>query len=167
MAEERSQILNAAQVRQKIRRMVYEILEENFKEKSMVMAGVEGQGFELARQLAEELRSLSRMEVHLVRVSLNKQNPNAGEITVDAEPSTYKKKCIVLVDDVLNTGKTLTYAMKPFLAVEVKQIEVAVLVNRSHSLFPVWPRYTGYELSTTLTEHVEVSLGDEQAVYVL
>jgi pyrimidine operon attenuation protein/uracil phosphoribosyltransferase len=50
---------------------------------------------------------------------------------------------------------------------EVKKIEIAVLVNRSHTSFPLLPSYTGYELSTTLTEHVEVVLGKKSAVYLL
>jgi len=56
--------------------------------------------------------------------------------------------------------------MKPFLNVEVKKIEVAVLVNRSHTLYPIQPKYTGFELSTTLNEHVEVVLGKKAGVYL-
>jgi pyrimidine operon attenuation protein/uracil phosphoribosyltransferase len=70
------------------------------------------------------------------------------------------------VDDVLNTGRTLAYAMKPFFEVGVKKIEVAVLVNRSHTLFPIMPTYAGYALSTTLKDHVEVVLGKKSSVYL-
>ena len=56
--------------------------------------------------------------------------------------------------------------MKPFLEIEIKKLEVAVLVNRSHTQFPVTPTYTGYALSTTLTDHVEVVLGKQAAVYL-
>ncbi len=65
-----------------------------------------------------------------------------------------------------HTGKTLAYGMRPFLETEVKSIEVAVLVNRSHTIFPIHPNYTGYELATTITEHVEVTLGKEASVYL-
>ncbi len=71
-----------------------------------------------------------------------------------------------MVDDVLNTGRTLAYAMKLFTNVEIKKIEVAVLVNRSHTLFPIVPTYSGYELATTLTDHVEVKLGKSGSVYL-
>jgi pyrimidine operon attenuation protein/uracil phosphoribosyltransferase len=76
------------------------------------------------------------------------------------------KKNIILVDDVLNTGRILTYGMRPFLSITVKKIEVAVLVNRSHALYPIHPTYTGYELSTTLDDHIEVVLKKKFAVYL-
>jgi pyrimidine operon attenuation protein/uracil phosphoribosyltransferase len=57
--------------------------------------------------------------------------------------------------------------MKPFLDIEVKKIETAVLVNRAHTLFPIYPQYTGYELTTTIKDHVEVRLGTQSAVYLV
>jgi pyrimidine operon attenuation protein/uracil phosphoribosyltransferase len=159
-------VLNDLQVKQKIKRMAFEIYENNFKEKSLVLAGIDGQGYVLARLLEGELKSISSLAVSVVKVSLDKLTPQQGEVQVDTDLRELKKKCIILIDDVLNTGRTLAYGMKPFLDIEVKKIEVAVLVNRSHSLFPVLPRYNGYQLSTTLTEHVEVTLGKKPAVYV-
>lgn len=166
MLAERSLILDATQVKQKIRRMAYEIYEHNFKEKTIVVAGIEGQGYVLARLLVKELESISPVKPILVKVSLDKSAPQQSEITLDSDAKQLKKKCIVLVDDVLNTGRTFAYGIKPFLDIEVKKIEIAVLVNRSHTLFPVYPQYTGYELSTTIRDHVEVNLGKETSVYL-
>lgn len=161
-----SRVLDAAKVNQKITRIAYEIFENNFKEKKIVIAGIDGQGYILARQIATELKKISPVQIQLVKVSLDKLAPLQSEVTLDTEIKDIKKKCIVLVDDVLNTGRTLAYGMKPFLSMEVKKIEVAVLVNRSNTLFPVTPSYTGYELATTLTDHVEVILGKNAAVYL-
>ena len=166
MVGEKNLILDAAQVKQKIRRMAYEIYEHNFAEKSVVIAGIDGQGYMLAKLLTKELETISPLEVKLVKVSLDKSAPEHSEIGLDTELSSLNKKCIVLVDDVLNTGRTFAYGLKPFLDIEVKKIEIAVLVNRSHTSFPVYPQYTGYELSTTIRDHVEVSLGKEVAVYL-
>jgi pyrimidine operon attenuation protein / uracil phosphoribosyltransferase len=166
MVAERSLILDASQVKQKIRRMAYEIYEHNFKEKNIVIAGIEGQGYVLAKLLAKEVESISPVKVSLVKVSLDKSAPQQSEVVLDISVRDLKKKCIILVDDVLNTGRTFAYGLKPFLDIEVKKIEIAVLVNRSHTLFPVYPQYTGYELSTTIREHVEVVLGKETAVYL-
>ena len=166
MVVERSLILDSAQVKQKIKRMAFEIYENNFKEKSLVIAGLDGQGYTLAKMLVKEIESISPITLMLVKVTLDKLAPQQSEVTLDCDQKEVKKKCIVLVDDVLNTGKTLAYGLKPFLNTEVKKIETAVLVNRSHTLFPVYPKYTGYELSTTIKDHVEVLLGKESAVYL-
>lgn len=166
MVTDKTLILDTRQVKQKIKRMAYEIFEHNFKEKGIVMAGIEGQGYILAKLLAKEVENISPLEIRLVKISLDKVAPQQSEIKLDCDLKELKKKCIILVDDVLNTGRTFAYGMKPFLTIEVKKIETAVLVNRSHTLFPIYPQYTGYELATTLKDHVEVNLGDE-TVYLV
>ena len=166
MVADKTLILDTRQVKQKIKRMAYEIFEHNFKEKGIVMAGIEGQGYILAKLLAKEVENISPLEIRLVKISLDKVAPQQSEIKLDCDLKELKKKCIILVDDVLNTGRTFAYGMKPFLTIEVKKIETAVLVNRSHTLFPIYPQYTGYELATTLKDHVEVNLGDE-TVYLV
>jgi pyrimidine operon attenuation protein / uracil phosphoribosyltransferase len=166
MVADKNLILDAAQVKQKIRRMAFEIYENNFKEKSIVIAGIDGQGYVLAKLLAKEVEAVADMEVTLVKLTLDKLAPQQGEVTLDCDIKIVKKKCIIIVDDVLNTGRTLVYGLKPFLDTEVKKIETAVLVNRSHTSFPVYPQYTGYELSTTIKDHVVVLLGKETAVYL-
>jgi pyrimidine operon attenuation protein/uracil phosphoribosyltransferase len=166
MVVEKSLILDAAQVKQKIRRMAYEIYEHNFSEKSIVIAGIDGQGYVLAKLIIKEVETISPLTVKLVKVKLDKSAPQQSEVTLDCELKSLRKKCIILVDDVLNTGRTFAYGMKPFLDIEIKKIEVAVLVNRSHTLFPVYPQYTGYELATTIRDHVEVNLGKDIAVYL-
>jgi pyrimidine operon attenuation protein / uracil phosphoribosyltransferase len=163
---EKSLVLNGSQVIQKIRRIAYEIYENNFSEKSIVLAGIDGQGYALAKTLEKELKSISPLSILLVKVSLDKLAAVQSDVTIDVPAKELKKKCIVLIDDVLNTGRTLAYALKPFTTAEIKKIEVAVLVNRSHTLFPIVPTYSGYELATTLTDHVEVKLGKDASVFL-
>jgi len=165
-ASEKSLVLNGGQVIQKIRRIAYEIYENNFSEKSIVIAGIDGQGYALAKILEKELKSISPLTIVLAKVTLDKLAPVQSEVIIDVPAKELKKKCVILIDDVLNTGRTLAYALKPFTAVEIKKIEVAVLVNRSHTLFPIVPTYSGYELATTLTDHVEVKLGKDASVYL-
>ncbi len=160
-------ILDTAQVNQKIRRIAYEIFENNFKEKVIVLAGVDGQGYSFAKLLATELEAITEIQLKVVKVTLDKLAPQQSEVVLDVDTKELKKKCIILVDDVLNSGRTLAYGIKPFLATEVKKIEVAVLVNRSHTTFPITPTYTGYQLTTMLNDHVEVVLGKKSAVYLL
>jgi pyrimidine operon attenuation protein/uracil phosphoribosyltransferase len=167
MVNEKNLILNAVEVKQKIKRMAFEVYEQNFKEKNIVIAGIDGQGYILAKLLAKEVEAISPIEVKLVKVTLDKLAPQQSEVKLDCDLKEVKKKCIILVDDVLNTGRTFAYGLKPFLNIEVKKIETAVLVNRSHTLFPIYPQYTGYDLATTIKDHVEVNLSrEETAVYL-
>lgn len=163
-----TEVLNHKQVGQKITRMAFEIYERNLHASGgMVVAGISGMGTILGHLLATELRKISPLQVEEVEVILDKQAVTATEIQL-SNPIALKGKTIILVDDVLNTGKTLVYALKPFLEHEVEKIEIAVLVNRSHGLFPVKPDYTGFELATTYNEHIRVDFsGNNYSVHLL
>ena len=163
-----TEVLNHKQVGQKITRMAFEIYERNLHASGgMVVAGISGMGTILGHLLATELRKISPLQVEEVEVILDKQAVTATEIQLSS-PIDLKGKTIILVDDVLNTGKTLVYALKPFLEHEVEKIEIAVLVNRSHGLFPVKPDYTGFELATTYNEHIRVDFsGNNYSVHLL
>jgi pyrimidine operon attenuation protein/uracil phosphoribosyltransferase len=78
-----------------------------------------------------------------------------------------QKKVIILVDDVLNSGKTMMYALKPFLAADIKKIRTVVLIDRNHKRFPVAADFTGLSLSTTLQEHVSVEFDKNGAAVYL
>ena len=163
-----TEVLNHKQVGQKITRMSFEIYERNLQASGgMVIAGISGMGTILGHLLATELRKISPLQVEEVEVLLDKQAVTATEVQLSS-PTALKGKTIILVDDVLNTGKTLVYALKPFLEHEVEKIEIAVLVNRSHGLFPVKPDYTGFELATTFNEHIRVDFsGNNYSVHLL
>ncbi|MFL0684521.1 MAG: phosphoribosyltransferase family protein [Algoriphagus aquaeductus] len=154
-----SEVLNHKQVGQKITRMAFEIYERNIHTSGVVFAGITGMGTTLAHLLASELKRISPILVEEVEVILDKKSISTSEVEL-SDSLDMSGKTIILVDDVLNTGKTLVYAMKPFLDREIQKMEIAVLVNRSHGLFPVRPDYTGYELATTLSEHIRVDFSD-------
>ena len=156
MVKKGNLILDESQIKSKIKRIAYEIYEDNFKEKKLVVAGIEDRGYRVAQSLAKELVTISNIQVLLVKVSVDKKSILNSNIELDCDPKLLKNKSIILVDDVLNTGKTLAYSLKPFLNLEIKKLVIAVLVNRSHILFPIMATYTGYELSTTINEHIDV-----------
>lgn len=158
MTAEKDLILNKNQIFQKIKRIAFEILENNFKEKELVIAGIAEGGYKLAGFLMDELTRESEFKLRLIKISLDKKAPLKSKIEVDCDIKTLKDKSIIIVDDVLHTGRTFVQSMKPFLEVDVKKIETVVLVNRCNTHFPVTANYTGYELSTTLTDHVLVDL---------
>ncbi len=79
------------------------------------------------------------------------------------DPATdFTNKVIIVVDDVSNSGKTLLYALKPFLDFSPKKIQTLVLVERSHTSFPVRPDYVGLSIATTLQEHIYVEVHGEK-----
>ena len=140
--------------------MAFEIFERNASEDGIVFAGISGMGQILAELLALKLKEISPLQVSSVELQLDKQAVVQGKVSI-SPVIDLDHKCLILVDDVLNTGKTLAYAFKPFLEIPIKKMELAVLVNRSHRLFPVSPDYTGLELATTLSEHISVNLSTE------
>jgi pyrimidine operon attenuation protein/uracil phosphoribosyltransferase len=159
-------VMEDAVIRRKITRMAYEIVENHPGARAMILAGIDGQGYVLAGLIHKELKKISQIEIELIRVTIDKNLPEKSDIKLSKPLTVLKKKSVILVDDVLNTGKILTYAMRPFLEQGVSRLSVAVLVNRSHLLFPVRPDYAGLELSTTLTEHIEVVLDKKSAVFL-
>lgn len=159
-------ILNAVQIDQRIRRIAYEIYENNYGVKELILAGICEQGEVLAKLLATILEEISPIKTNVLTINLDKKNPSKPLAEKDF-PTNLTNKVVIMVDDVLNTGKTLAYGLKPFLDQKIKKIEVAVLVNRSHTAFPISPQYTGYELSTTLSEHIVVKMtGKQKGVYL-
>ncbi len=154
------EVLNHNQIKKKITRIAYEIYERNLGSGAVVFAGISGMGKTLAGLLAAELQAISNLKIEEVEILLDKSNLAKSEVELSS-PIELEGKTLLIVDDVLNTGKTLAYAMKPFLDVELYKMEVAVLVNRSHGLFPIRPDYTGYELSTTLNEHIRVDFSSK------
>ncbi len=165
-------ILDADQIAKKIRRIAFEIYERNYQEKQLIVAGIVGQGYHLAQRICKELEAISHFKgidrsLLLIQVSLKKFEANQSNVSLDCDSQVLENASIILVDDVLNTGKTVAFSLQPFLTAKIKKLETAVLVNRSHKLFPIAADYTGYELATTIQEHIEVVLEEnKQAVYL-
>lgn len=157
MAITKNTILNKQQIQHKISRIAYEIYEHNYLEKKIYVAGIPS-GYKLAKLLVKELKSISPFEISLLKIEFDKNKLSSEPIKVDCDPKDLKGNVLILVDDVLHTGKTFLHSLRPFLDVDVKKIETVVLVKRSHKLFPISSDYTGYELSTTLDDHIEVVL---------
>ena len=76
----------------------------------------------------------------------------------------YKNKSVILVDDVLNSGSTLIYAVSHFLKVPLQQFKTAVLVDRNHKKYPVKADYKGISLSTSINENVVVTFSPKMKV---
>ena len=150
-------ILNHKEINHKIRRIAYQIFESNVNESEIILAGIDKNGYVLAKKLKTVIRKISDINPILCKVSIDKKNPR-NEIKTSISSDEYKNKSVVLVDDVLNSGTTLIYGVKHFLDVPLKRFKTAVLVNRNHKKYPVKADFKGISLSTSLQEHVDVVL---------
>jgi len=154
----RTLILNSLQIEQKINRIAYEIYENNYEEKEIIIAGISTNGYLLAKKIASFLSKISKIDVVLIEIKINKKKPASEEIKISLSKKEIENKVIILVDDVLNSGKTLIFGAKPFLDSSVKKLNTAVLVNRGHHRYPIRADFVGLSLSTTLQEHISVEL---------
>ena len=157
MIPSKNLILNHQEIQHKIRRIAYQIYESNVEEDEVILAGIDSNGFLLAKKLKSNLDRISNLKTTLCKVIVDKRNP-LSEVKTSLPIEAYTNKSIVLVDDVLNSGSTLIYGVKHFLNVPLRKFKTAVLVNRNHKKYPVKADFKGISLSTSLHEHVEVIL---------
>ena len=150
-------ILTEQVAEKKLRRMAYEILENNPGIKQLVLAGIRESGSVIARNIQRLLREIAgdQLSTEIITITLDKKYPR--EVTL-SQSLPFDDKVIIVIDDVANSGKTLLYAMRPFLDFHPRKIEALVLVERTHKAFPVEPDYTGLSLATTLQEHIYVEV---------
>ena len=159
-------VLTHQQIQSKIRRIAFQILEDTFGEQEIVLVGIVSNGYELAKRLTGVIEKMSTMRVELLQVTIDK----TGRVlngTSDRPIEVCNHKTIVLVDDVLNSGKTMAYCFGMFLNNPVRKIRSVVLVKRSHRLFPLTVDFFGIELATIIKEHIRVVFnGDNDGVYL-
>jgi pyrimidine operon attenuation protein/uracil phosphoribosyltransferase len=160
---EKNYILTEQVAEKKLRRMAYEILENNSGVRRLILAGIRESGSVIARNIRRLLHEIAGEELstELITISLDKRSPR--EVTL-SQSLSLNDEVIIVVDDVANSGKTLLYAMKPFLEFHPRKIEALVLVERSHKAFPVQPDYRGLSLATTLQEHIYVEVEGERVI---
>lgn len=155
---DKNYILTEEVAQRKLFRMAYEILENNFGAEELILAGIRESGSVVARNIQRLLNGIQNIPTDIVTISLDKKFPE--EVTL-SKPISFDNKTIILIDDVSNSGKTLLYALKPFLSSHPKKIQTLVLVERTHKLFPVNPYYVGLSVATTLQEHIYVEVEGE------
>ena len=153
--------LNHAQIQQKIIRLGHQILENCFEEEKIFIGGIVGNGYELAKKFAEMIKQDSDLEVVCFEIKVNKEEPWSEPIQLSIDKEVIKKGFIVLVDDVINSGKTMQYSLMKFLEQSTKAIKTVTLVDRQHRRFPIKADFVGITLTTTIQERVEMDLTQE------
>ncbi|MBT3523603.1 MAG: phosphoribosyltransferase [Flavobacteriaceae bacterium] len=155
----KNKILNTNQIKKIVKRIAYQIHENNLEYPEIILIGVHKNGYTLAEKINKELKQISKSNIKLVSIKINKKNP-LEEIELDCKKEYLKNKVIVLVDDVLHTGKTLIYCVKHLLEITPKNFNTVVLIDRNHKKFPIKVDFKGISLSTFISDHVEVVFED-------
>jgi len=161
MTDQKKYILTKGIAEKKLRRMAFEVLEKNIDEKEIILAGIRESGSVVARMIQKMLSEISSIKIELITVTLDKKQPT--EISL-SQKFDFNNKVIIIVDDVSNSGKTLLYALKPFIESHPKKIQTLVLVERTHTSFPVRPDYVGLSIATTIQEHIFVEVKDDEVM---
>ena len=153
-------------IQHKLRRIAYEIWEDNYDESEIILAGIgrHSRGYIVAEKLCVILEEIADFKIQLTHINLSKRKPTTAPVELGIEPASVDGKTIIIVDDVANTGKTLLYALKPLMDYSPKKIRMAILVDRKHKKYPICADYVGLSLSTTMQEHISVVLDDVEKV---
>jgi pyrimidine operon attenuation protein / uracil phosphoribosyltransferase len=165
--ENNTLILTHLQIEQKLERIAWQIYETHSHQKEILLIGVLEKGAAITQLLAQKLQLISGLKIELNTLQLNKNAAMPGDAKL-TNPSNMNVANIVLVDDVLNSGRTMLMALQPIIALNPASITTVVLANRSHRLFPVSADIVGITLSTTLHEHIQfrVDKSGEMSVWL-
>lgn len=156
-------ILNHKEIHQKIIRLGHQVLENCFEESVVFIGGICGNGIKLAKELQKIITSNSDQKIEVFEITVDKDEPWNYPITLSIDEKKLKNAYIILVDDVLNSGKTMQYSLVKLLEQPTKSIKTVALVDRTHRRYPIKADFVGLSLSTTLKERVEVDLNEDRS----
>ncbi len=160
-------VLNERQINQKLDRIAYEIVENNFEEEQIFLVGIIGNGYEIALELGKRLENIGQQKINVSELTIDKKMPLEHEITTSISLEEFDHQTIILVDDVINSGRTMQYALIKLLERPTKRVKTVALVDRKHRNFPIRCDYVGLTLSTTLQDRIEVDLVGEKKAYLI
>jgi len=147
------EVLKDKEIAKIIKRLAYEILENNYQAKKIILAGINNNGLHFAELIKSQLEKISTPQIELISIRLNPANP-MEDISLSIPAKDLKNQHVIIVDDVANTGRTIFYACKPMMEVIPKSVQVAVLVDRMHKSFPIKVDFLGLSLATTFKENI-------------
>jgi pyrimidine operon attenuation protein / uracil phosphoribosyltransferase len=151
-------ILDNTAIHQKINRLAHELSEDCYQESLIFIGGIHGNGIELAKRLQTGMSEILSNNIDLFEIFVNKEEPWKEAIRLSVPEEKLKNAYLILVDDVVNSGKTMQFALTKLLTFPTAAIKTVALVDRTHRRFPIKADFVGLSLSTTLKERVEVDL---------
>lgn len=162
------QVLDSDGIRRALIRIAHEILERNKGTEDLALIGIRTGGAHLAQRLQTEIKNIEKTEVPIGVVDITLYRDDLSELGPQAKvretqiPFDVTKKKVILVDDVLYTGRTIRAALDALMDFgRPKSIQLAVLADRGHRELPIKPDYVGKNIPTSASERVEVRLREE------
>ena len=167
----KAHILEEAELKRALVRIAHEIIERNKGAHNLALIGIHTRGIPIAARLAEKLRELENTEVPLGKLDITLYRDDLTEIAHQPlvrkteVPFDLGKRRVILVDDVLYTGRTVRAALDALIDLgRPESIQLAVLVDRGHRELPIRADYVGKNLPTSRTEIVKVKLQESDGV---
>ena len=161
----RTPIMDAEAIRRALRRIAHEIIEQNADLRSVVLAGIPLRGVEIARRLGEFIREVSKVEVETgtIDVAMHRDDvgtrPELPVVHVSNLPLPLEHRTVIIVDDVLFTGRTVRAALDAISSFgRPARIQLAALIDRGHRELPIRADYVGKNLPTATREQIQVRL---------
>ena len=151
-------ILTTEEINQKLVRLAHQIIEFTYDVPVCYLGGITGNGFTMAKALLKIIQDNSKQKIELFEITVNKEEPWNHEVKLSIEEQKLKNGTILLVDDVLNSGKTMQYALVKLLQQPTAAIKTVAMVDREHRRYPIKADFVGISLSTTLSDTVEIRL---------
>lgn len=161
---ERSMILSESDIDRILKRISHEILEKNKGSSNIVFIGILKRGFPLAQRIAANIEKIEDIAIPVGSLDITFYRDDLGkkiksDINVTDIPFPIINKDVILVDDVLFTGRTIRAALDAIIDFgRPRTIQLAALIDRGHRELPIRADYVGKNVPTSLKEYVDVGL---------
>ena len=173
--ERKHQIMDEATITRTLARMTHEIIERNNGVDDVVILGVKNRGIDIAKTLAANIRRFEDVDVPTGAIDVTMHRDDytfemkKEKATESQIPCDLFDKIVIIVDDVLFTGRTARAALETVFSIaRPRAVQLAVLVDRGHREIPIRPDYVGKNIPTAKTEKVQVSLTiEDKGVYII
>ena len=152
-------ILDCFDVKNKIKRISLEVIEDNIGQEKLIFFGVSKNGKIIAKKIIDFINQNSKIESELVGVEINS---NSNKSLVFEKEFNADNLSLVIVSDVSQSARTLQLIISNLMLENPFKIKTAVMVNRDHSLFPVKINFSGLNLSTSVNERVDVEVNKDE-----
>ena len=165
----RTLIMSPARVRRTVTRLAYEVIERNRGGTNLMVFGIPKRGLAMAVMIAEALGKIDghSVIVHKIDITPFRDDISANGGAPDADRFDVADRDVLLVDDVLFTGRTARAALDAILHHgRPRSIQLAVLIDRGHREYPIQLDYVGRVIPTKYGERIEVETDGEPAVYL-